>query len=332
MSMTISEQAKQLYQDAIVWDMVWPWEPELCDNDFGKLERFRESGFTLLSATIAGDNQNISEAIQKLAKARRQLAELPNVIICESVDDVRRAKAEKKLGLLLHFEGTRNLERNLDMVALYYKLGVRYMILAFNNANCVGGGAMEANDAGLTPFGKKLVAEMSRVGMLIDLSHTGHKTALDTMAISHHPCVYTHSNVDALYPHPRNISDQEIKACAATGGILGIPSSSMYHGDPACKPETLFRHLDYIVQLVGAEHAGLGLDYVFDAGPMNAWMKSRPEEWPDTLNPEWPGVGTAKPEDVLALTELMLNAGYGEQDVKNILGENYYRVCEQVWL
>ena len=331
MPTTVSERAKQLYQDAIVWDMVWPWEPELCDNDFDKLERFHQSGFTLLSATIAGDNHNISEAIQKVAKARRQLSELPNVIICESVDDVTRAKLEQKLAVMLHFEGTRNLERNLDMVGLYYQLGVRYMILAFNNANCVGGGAMDAKDMGLTRYGKKLIAEMARVGMLIDLSHTGHKTALQAMEITTQPCVYTHSNVNSLYPHPRNISDEEIQACAATGGILGIASSSMYHGDRACKPETLFRHLDYIVQKVGAEHAGLGLDYVFDSGPMTAWMKGRPDEWPDAADPDWSGVGTAMPEDVLGLTELMLKAGYAEQDVKNILGENYLRLCAQVW-
>ena len=331
MSTSVSAQAKQLYQESIIWDMVWPWEPTLCDNDFDKLERFHQQGFTLLSATIAGDKQNISEAIQKLAKARRQLAELPNVILCECIEDVTRAKQEDKLCVMLHFEGSRNLERNLDMVGLYYQLGVRYMILAFNNANCVGGGVMEVEDAGLTGYGKKLVAEMGRVGMLIDLSHTGHKTALQAMEIADQPCVYTHSNSAVLYPHPRNISDEEIKACAATGGILGIASSSMYHGDLACAPQTLFKHLDYIVQKVGPEHAGLGLDYVFDCAPMVASMKTRPDEWPDAAKPDWPGVATAMPEDVLSLTELMLQAGYAEQDVKNILGENYLRLCGQVW-
>ena len=331
MELEISESAHRLYRESIVWDMVWPWEPQMCDNDFDKLERFHRAGFTLLSATVAGDNQNISEAIQKVARARRALEDLDRVILCETVADVTRAKAEGKLAVMLHFEGTRNLERNLDMVAAYYKLGVRYMILAFNNANSVGGGLMDPADAGLTAFGRQLVRELERVGMLMDLSHTGHRTAMEAMEMATSPCVFTHSNVAAIFPHPRNLADEEIRACAATGGLVGIPSSSMYHGDLACKPQTLFEHLDYIVQLVGSEHAGLGLDYIFDPLPMVEWMKSRPDEWPDAKDPDWPGVATAMPEDVLALTELMVGAGYGDRDVRNVLGENYMRICGTVW-
>ncbi len=330
MSVPISDAARKLYNDAIVWDMVWPWEP-WCGNDFDKMARFHTAGFTALSATIAGDNHNISEAVQRVATVRNTLIATENVLLCESVADVKSAKASGRLGVLLHFEGTRCFERNLDMVAAFYKLGIRQTLLAFNNANSAGGGAVDETDAGLTPFGRQLVAEMARVGMLLDLSHTGHKTAMDAIEMMAKPCVYTHSSPAALYSHPRNISDEEIKACAATGGLLGIPSSSMYHGDPETKPETLFRHLDYIVQLVGAEHAGLGLDYVFEAEPLNAYMRARPEEWPDAKAPDWPGIVTALPEHVLTLTELMLQAGYPDQAVRNVLGENYVRICGEVW-
>ena len=326
----VSDDAQSLYAEAIVWDMVWPWEP-WCGNDFDNLTRFHGAGFTALSATIAGDNQNISEAVQRVAAVRNTLLAMDHVLLCESVDDVKTAKASSRLGVLLHFEGTRCFERNLDMVEAFYKLGIRQTLLAFNNANSTGGGAVDEFDAGLTPHGRKLVEEMARVGMLLDLSHTGHKTALDAIAMMAKPCVYTHSSPHALYSHPRNISDEEIKACAATGGLLGIPSSSMYHGDPETKPETLFRHLDYIVQMVGAEHSGLGLDYVFEAEPLNAYMRARPDEWPDAKDPDWPGIVTAVPEHVLILTDLMLKAGYPDQAVKNVLGENYVRICNEVW-
>lgn len=331
MNEKISDTARSLYAGAIVWDMVWPWEP-WCGNDFDKMDRFRDAGFTALSATLAGDNHNISEAVQRVAAVRNTLLALDHVLLCESVDDVKAAKASNRLGVLLHFEGTRCFERNLHMVEAFYKLGIRQTLLAFNNSNSVGGGAIDEVDAGLTPFGRKLVQEMSRVGMLLDLSHTGHKTALDAIAMMEKPCVYTHSSPFALFEHPRNISDEEIKACAATGGLVGIPSSSMYHGDPQTRPETLFRHLDYVVQLVGAEHAGLGLDYVFEAEPLNNYMRARPDEWPDAKDPDWPGVVTATPEHVLALTELMLKSGYPDQAIKNVLGENYVRICEEVWV
>lgn len=326
----ISDRTRELYAEALVWDMVWPWEP-WCGNDFDTMARFHKAGFNIVSATIAGDNHNISEAVQRIAKARTVLQGIKDVRLCESVADIRAAVAAGNMAVLLHFEGSRPFERNLDMVETYYKLGIRQTILAFNNTNSTGGGAMEDDDGGLTHYGKTLIRELERVGMLLDLSHTGHKTTMDAMALASKPCVYTHSNVNAVFPHLRNISDEEIKTCAQTGGLLGIPSSSMYHGDPNCRPETLFKHLDYIVQLVGSEHAGLGLDYVFDAGPLNDWMRSRPDEWPDAKDPNWPGIKTAMPEDVLTLTDLMLGAGYSDQDVRNILGENYIRICSEVW-
>jgi microsomal dipeptidase-like Zn-dependent dipeptidase len=273
MTENISEGARSLYTEAIVWDMVWPWEP-WCGNGFDKMTRFHDAGFTALSATVAGDNHSISEAVQRVAAVRDTLLAMDHVLLCESVDDVLTAKASSRPWVLLHFEGTSCFERNLDMVEAFYKLGIRQTLLAFNNANSAGGGAVDDFDAGLTPYGRKFVQEMARVGMLLDLSHTGHKTALDAIVMMAKPCVYTHSSPQALYTHPRNISDEEIKACAATGGLLGIPSSSMYHGDPQAKPETLFRHLDYIVQMVGAEHARLGLDYVFDAEPLDAQRES----------------------------------------------------------
>ncbi len=330
MSAEYSGAAQQLYDDAVVWDMVWPWEP-WAGNGFDKLERFKAAGFNVISATIAGDNENISEAVQKIAKARRELLAMDHVLLCESVADIRSAIATDKLGVLLHFEGSRCFERNLDMVEVYYKLGIRQAILAFNNANSAGGGAMDENDGGLTGHGKSLIREFERVGMLLDLSHVGHRTAMEAIEISAQPCLYTHCNVKAVFEHPRNISDEEIRACAATGGLLGIPSSSMYHGDRECRAETLFSHLDHIVQLVGPEHAGLGLDYLFDAGIVNDYMRDRPDEWPEAADPDWPGINTAIPETVLPLTEQMLKAGYGEQGIRKILGENYLRICAQVW-
>lgn len=330
MSKQISEHAQELYNDSIIWDMVWPWEP-WCDCDFDKMARFQKTGFSVVSATIAGDNQNISEAIQKVGRARDILQGMDNVLLCESIEDVKTARKTGKLGVLLHFEGTRCYERNLDMVEVFYKLGIRHNLLTFNNANSAGSGAMDENDGGLTGFGKNIIRKMEQVGMLLDLSHVGRKTAMDAIDAVTGPCVYSHSNVNTIFPHPRNITDEEIRGCAETGGLVGIPSSSMYHGDPDCKPETLFKHLDYIVQLVGSDHAALGLDCIFDPKPLNEWMRARPEEWPDTKDSEWNGISTAMPEDVLTLTSIMLDAGYTDQDVKNILGDNYVRVCSEVW-
>lgn len=331
MSDALLARARDVHGEALVWDMVWPWEP-WCGNDCSQLERFHRAGHNVLSMTVAGDNHNVSQAVQRVAGVRRQIAGMGDTaVLCESVTDIEAARASGRLAVLLHFEGTRCFERNLDLVEIFYRLGIKHALLAFNQANSAGGGCMEPGDGGLSGFGRKLVAEMERVGMMIDLSHCGHRTAMETMEIASGPCVYTHSDAAALFPHPRNISDDEIRACAATGGLIGLASSSMYHGDFEVRAETLFRHVDHVVQLVGAQHAGIGLDILSDGEAFSNWMRDRPEEWPDVRQPDWPGIRTAMPEILPELAGCMLNAGYSEENVRAILGGNYLRICDQVW-
>jgi len=323
-------QARTLLADSLVWDNVWPLEPWV-GNDLDKLARFQEAGYDVLSLTIAGDNHSAGEAFQRVAAVRRRLRELPGAVLVESIKQIEEARAQGLLAVTLHFEGTRCFERNVDLVEAFYRLGVKHTLLAFNQANSAGGGCAEREDGGLTSFGRKLVAEMERVGMLLDLSHCGRRTSMQALQQATRPVVFSHSNVDKLYPHYRNLTDEMIRACAATGGMVGLSGSSMYLGDPAAKTAALFRHLDHVVQLVGAEHVGLGLDVVFEAQPLMDWMRTRPEEWPDTRDPNWPGVRYATPEQLPELVDLMLAAGYGEAAVRAVLGGNLLRICGAVW-
>jgi membrane dipeptidase len=323
-------KSHRLLRDSLVWDNVWPLEPWV-GNDLDKLARFKDASYDVLSLTIAGDNHSSGEAFARVAAIRRRLRSLAGATLVETVEQIHQARAHGLLAVTLHFEGTRCFERNLDLVEAFYRLGVKHTLLAFNQANSAGGGCAERGDGGLTAFGHKLVAEMGRVGTLLDLSHVGRRTALQALEIASRPVVFSHSNVDALYPHYRNLTDEMIRACAATGGMVGLSGSSMYLGDPAAKTATLFRHLDHVVQLVGPEHVGLGLDVVFDAQPLMDWMRTRPDEWPDTQDPKWPGVHYATPEQLPELIDLMLEAGYGEKAVAAVLGGNLLRVCGAVW-
>lgn len=328
----INERARSLYEQALVWDMVWPWSPEN-DNGWDRLAYFRDCGYKVLSVTLAGDSQNITDATRWVGEARRSLRSMPEVCeLAESVADIRRIAGSGRLAVLLHFEGTQCFERNLDMLDVFYALGIRHTLIAFNLSNMAGGGCAEPHDSGLTAFGRRLVPAMNRVGMLLDLSHTGHRTALEAIELSDKPCVYTHSNIAALVPHYRNISDEEISLCAAGGGLVGVSGSSAYLGDQTCSTESLFAHLDYVVQLLGSSsHSALGLDVVFDCKDLNDFVRDNPDEWPAEAEPDWPGFNYAMPTQVLELVSLMLQRGYSDQDVKNILGENYARVCGEVW-
>lgn len=328
--MTRLADAAALVRDALVWDNIWPLEPEV-GNDLHRLPGFRAAGYDVISLTIAGDNHTSGQAFNRVATARRRIADTPGARLVESIADITAARRDGALAVLLHFEGTRCFERNPDLIEAFYRLGVRHNLLAFNQANSVGGGCAEEGDGGLTRFGRRVVAEMERVGMLLDLSHTGARTSLDALAMATRPAVFSHSNCNAIHPHFRNLTDEHIRACAATGGLIGLSGSSIYLGDDAVRSVTLFRHLDHVVQLVGAEHACLGLDVVFETEPLNQFMRARPEEWPDAARPGWPGVHYAQPEQLVELTALMLKAGYGDTAIRGILGENLVRVCGSVW-
>lgn len=324
------EEAEAVVRDSLVWDNVWPLEPDV-GNDLHRLPEFRAAGFDVISLTIAGDNHSSGEAFGRVAAARRRVQATAGARLVDSVAGIEQARREGELAVLLHFEGTRCFERNLDLVEAFYRLGVRHTLLAFNQSNSAGGGCAEAADGGLTRFGRRLVAEMERVGMLLDLSHTGRRTSLEALEQATKPAVFSHSNADAIWPHFRNLTDDQIRACAATGGLIGLSGSSIYLGDDAVRSETMFRHLDHIVQLVGPQHGCLGLDIVFETEPLNAYMRARPEEWPDAARPDWPGAHYARPGQIVELTALMLSAGYGTRAARGILGENLVRVCGTVW-
>lgn len=327
--------AQRLLQSAVVWDNVWPVDlPGLgsADNGWEQLERFAKAGVSAVGVTLAGDNHNSAEALRITAWARHELqSRSPLLRLVEKVEDIVSAKHAGQLAVVLQFEGTRCFERDLNLIDAFYALGVRQTLLAFNSANCAGGGCAEPSDGGLTPYGRRFVREAERIGMLVDLSHVGRRTSLEALAIAQKPMVFSHSNANAVHSSFRNIDDEQARACAATGGLVGISGSSEYLGDPKCRTQMLFRHLDHYVQLLGPAHVGLGFDVIFNAEPVNRYVRARPEEWPMARDPAWPGFNYAVPEQIVELIGVMLANGYSERAVEDILGRNYLRICSQVW-
>jgi membrane dipeptidase len=323
--------AAGLLPSAIIWDNVWPLEPE-AGNDYDTLLNHAKAGVNVVSVTIAGDQHNISQAFQRTAAARRAIRSRSETLqLVQNIDDVFAAKLAGRLAVVLHFEGTRCFERDLAVIEAFYQLGVRQTLLAFNVTNSVGGGCADAIDGGLTGFGRQVVREMQQVGMLMDLSHTGHRTSLDAIELARKPCVFSHSNVHAIHPHIRNLRDDQIRGCAATGGVIGISGSNAYLGDDGCSSEAMIRHIDYIVELVGPAHVGFGLDLVNDHQAVTSYAKARPDEWPFAADPAWGGFRFAKAAQIGEVAQLLLARGYTSADVSAILGGNFLRVCKQNW-
>jgi membrane dipeptidase len=267
----------------------------------------------------------------KLAKARSLIAANPEFALVEKIQDIDAARAAGKLAVGLHLEGTNCMERQLEMVRLFYDLGIRQCIPAFNLNNAVAGGCADLQDPGLSRLGVRFIDEMQAVGMVVDLSHTGYRSSMQALERATKPMVFSHSNADSIAPHYRNIRDDQIKACASTGGVIGVSGASIYLGDARASADSILQHIEHIFQTAGPQHVGLGTDYVADTEDLARYVQKNADEWPDKLGlPENMPV-YSQPEQLIELTELMLRRGYTDHEVRGVLGENFRRVCAANW-
>lgn len=307
----------------------------------GYLDWFKIGGYTAVAPTV-GLGLESAGALRELGGWYRQINSRPDLILIRTAGDIVRAKEQKRLGIIFHFQGTQAIENDLRLVDAYKALGVSMIMLAYNQKNRVGDGCEERTDAGLSNFGIELVQRLNEVGIVVDCSHTGLRTTLDAIEISSAPVVFSHSNPRAVHASKRNITDEQIKAVAATGGIVGM------NGFPHCvstadKPpiDDFLRHIEYVVNLVGVDHVGLGLDYFThqvgvasdadakayydDSVRVGRW---RPETYPP---PPYHYPETIEtPKKIRNLTKALLDRGYSASDVGKIMGGNWLRVFRAV--
>jgi len=325
----VDPKVAALMAGTMVWDNhgCMPLRPG--DDEFlPQLERYRKAGVDVASLNVGFDLAWEGTHLV-LAHYRHWIRRHPeHYLLVESVADVHRAKAEGKLGVTFDVEGGLALHGQLAMVQLLYDLGVRWMLFAYNRNNDLGGGCQD-DDHGLTKFGRQVLDEMARVGMVTCCSHTGLRTTMDIMEHSRNPVIFSHSNPLGMWKHRRNVADEAIKACAKTGGVVGINGIGEFLGK-STRSETVARHVDYVAQLVGTEHVGFGIDYVFDRKELNDWLASRPDLFP----PEdgyAEGIKIVDPEQMPEIAECLLKLGYSDEQLQGILGGNHLRVAAQVW-
>ncbi|HEV7941472.1 MAG TPA: membrane dipeptidase [Solirubrobacteraceae bacterium] len=328
----VSDKTLQLFNTSLVWDDLLPWGPVLNGPHIDKiLPRFHAAGVNFVSLTVAV-RDNTEKAFAQIAEAEAQIhARSEYLTVARTTHEIHDARDAGKLALGFHFQETMPFGTDLDNVEAFYNLGVRQALLAYNNRNFVGDGCAEPDDAGLSLFGRALVEEMNRVGMLVDGSHSGYRTAMEATELSQGPFIYSHSNPFAIRPHYRSIKDDQIKACAATGGVIGINGVGYWVGDNDAPTEAIFRCLDYTVELAGPEHVGLGFDYIYDLDEVVRWARSTPLVWPPYEGESMPKHNYAGPEQMVELVELMLGHGYPDAAIVGILGGNWERVSEAVW-
>ncbi len=296
-----------------------------------ELIRYRDAGVTCVHVNIGDSDLTLADQIALVAAYRAHAKRNPaDYALVATVDDILRAAADGKLAICFDLEGALALGTNLTLIELFHDLGVRWMALVYNARNQAGGGCHDAVDEGLTPFGRELLAELDRVGIIKDCSHAGYRTAREIIEFSEVPAIFSHANARSLCDHPRNIPDDLIRACAARGGVIGVNGIGIFLGDTEASTAAIVRHLDYMAQLVGAHHVAIALDCVFDLENLNTRLAAAPNIWPKSSGYS-AGRKIAQPEQWPEIVESLLDLGYTDDDVRGIIGGNYLRVARAVW-
>lgn len=327
----VSDHTQQLLDQTLVWDnhACMPLRPG-DDSFLPQLQRCKAAGINIVFLNVTYDLYPWETGFKMLATFRHWLSLYSDdYVMIDTLADIEQAKANNKLAIAFDIEGGKAVEEHPGLVEVFYKLGVRWMLIAYNKNNKLGGGCLD-DDTGLTDYGRQIIDEMERVGMVLCCSHTGYRTAREAIDYARNPVIFSHSNPRKVYDHDRNIPDELMLACAQSGGVVNINGIGIFLGKNDNATETLLRHIDYASNLIGPEHVGLGLDYVFDAAELNAHVSSHSDMFPSEKG-YTKRVAMVEPERFPAIAEGLLTLGYSDDHIKGILGHNNLRVARTVW-
>lgn len=304
----------------------------------GVLEELRAGGLAAVHVTIAY-HELARETLSRIGEWNRRYQVHADLIRpVREISDIRRARDEGRVGIFYGFQNCSPIEDDIDLVEVFRQLGVFVMQLTYNNQSLLGTGCYEEVDSGITRFGRQVIAEMNRVGMLVDMSHSAERSTLEAIELSRRPIVISHANPASFHPARRNKSDAVLRALAESGGLLGF-SAYPFHlrGGSDC---TLADYCDMIARtadLMGIEHIGIGTDLCQQQpAEVLTWMRNG--RWARELDygegsaeqPDWP----TQPDwfrnaaDFPQLTRGLLAHGFSEDDIARIMGGNWYRILE----
>ena len=263
------------------------------------------------------------------------------VIPCRGVADIRRAFAEGKIAWVPVLEGAAPIENEVDRIDVLYGLGIRQMGITYSESNALGSGMKEASDGGLTTFGRKCVKRMNDVGMLLDVSHCGKKTAMDAIECSEKPIIASHTGARSLWNIKRLFDDELLRKVAEHGGVIGVeaaPHTTMTATHNTHDIYSVMEHFEYIVDLVGIDHVSFGVDAVYGdhvglhevyAGSLG---KSAITAAAAPTNEIRFVKGMENPTEASwNIIRYLVSKNYSDEDIRKVMGENTLRVLEQVW-
>ena len=318
-----------LHDDAIIIDglIIAKWDRSI-------FEDMRRGGLSAANCTVSvweGFGDTVAN-IADMKKLIRDNSELVSLV--RTTSDIARAKQEGKTGIILGFQNAHAFEDNLGYIEAFADMGVRVVQLCYNTQNLIGTGCYE-RDGGLSGFGREAIAEMNRVGIMVDLSHVGGATSEEAILASSKPVCYSHCLPSGLKEHARNKSDDQLRFIADQGGFIGVTMFPPFlkRGIEATVADYV-EAIDYVIDLVGDDCVGVGTDFTqgYDKGFFD-WIthdKGRHRKltsFGTILNPE--GIRTIG--EFPNLTAAMQKAGWSETRIRKVMGENWVRVFDRVW-
>ena len=356
------ERVEAIHQDGIVVDFCTNL---LTEGALRAVDDYRAGGAHLVSQSIdppwrlsahARPHLDLTPdphtALRTVAWVRRLVQEREDLAFVERVEDVHAAKAGGRLAVMVHSQNATQFGLDLDLVAELYAAGLRVSGLAYNVRSLAADGCIEESNAGLSRFGRAVIREMNRVGMVVDGSHVGERSTLEAMEVSETPMVFSHNGCKAVREHPRNLTDEQLRRCGESGGVVGIFAIPTFLTiEPLPGMDAFLAHLLHAIEVAGVEHVGLGLDYWFGMEPYldYRWpaLDTGPDDglsgtvekllWnpgnlgPDNKSPREPVEGIASPADIPNVTAALLDKGLSTEEVTGVMGGNWMRVLESTW-
>lgn len=301
---------------------------------------WREGNVGCVHVTIA-IWENARETLSTIGKWNRLLEENADLIaLATSAEQIEEIVASGRTAVLYGFQDTSPLEDDIELVEIFHQLGVRIVQLTYNVQNRIAAGCWEDDDIGVSGFfGKNVIREMNRLGMLVDISHCNARSSLDAVEISERPVAITHANPSAFVGtdielNRRNKSTDLIKLCAERGGVIGLSNyPKILKNGSNCTLESFIDMIDWTVQLIGPDHVGLGTDF-YDGWPVSEIKWWRAGRWaresavPIKGFSAWPS-WFRSPRDFPALLDALAARGYSEEEVGKIAGENWLRLFRE---
>lgn len=319
------------YDEALIIDAL-SFGREWDDTEFEALKRCRYSGMV-----ESLPRSNLQVAIEALVDWRLRAEEHSDkLLLALSADDFETARRTGRTAVLMNFQDATMLEGDADNVVALHALGTRCFQLTYNFRNRLGDGCLERTNAGLSDFGVEVVARMNETGILVDLSHCGRQTTLDGVAFSGKPVAFTHTMCEAIRNgHPRAKTDQQMRACADKGGVIGIAALGYFVGpDPGgtTTVESYADHVEHAVNVAGYDHVALSTDFppqgISPWATRESWYEPRLEVFKPSYELRWPPwiPELDSPDRFRNLVAVLDRRGWSEPQLERLLGRNWLRL------